>query len=123
MSKNVAVDKNNNHLAFNVPKISIHPIEKRSVGSAFEGHFTLSRTQNENFEKENLKKKQQINLPIITHTCPTPIHTPTTSTRNSMSFINRKLFYDPKYVDLRNGRKFSLDSSKDRALALVKEFF
>lgn len=54
-------------------------------------------------------------LPIITHTCPTPVHSPSVSSKNSPMFMKHRFLFDPIRIDERtsthNTRKYSLDSS------------
>ena len=62
----------------------------------------------------------KMKLPIITHTCPTPNHTPSNSSRNLPLFSNYELEFDmklsrtnPERLLGKYERRFSLDSSRD----------
>jgi hypothetical protein len=74
-------------------------------------------------------RRKQLQLPIITHTCPTPVHnSPSTSTsrenslKSSSQIRKRLLFFNVHNINKTNDyvskypqpRKFSLDSSHDR---------
>ena len=84
-----------------------------------------SSSTNQSANKPIFAKKQfqqHMQLPVITHTHPTPQHSPFNSTRASPLFANYGFLYDTKYlvseqqqeqspVGFRHPRKFSLDSA------------
>lgn len=133
-SKNPSIGKDK-PIFYNGPKISINTSSNEDLNVK---EFTLSlkkplvlenlEINNENashtFNLNSSKHKKLMQLPIITHTCPTPVHTPSTSSRNSPLFSNYKFLYGSKYFFkdrnmIRYYRKYSLDSANDR----IKVFF
>jgi hypothetical protein len=101
--------------ACNSPVGEPGPVSSRFRSISHSSTINTNKTSNIN------RSKRFAQLPIITHTCPTPVHTPMGSMRGPPFGANYR--YDTKYLHasksgashlIRFPRKFSLDSTNDR---------